>query len=388
MLAKKAREKGGKTIKALFLIDGLGLGGAERMMLPILTRLNQIGVETRVCALYIRNRNPIQKQIEAAGISVDVLGINRLKTPSNLPRLARYLRRAKPDVLHTQLEFSNTLGSIAGKLAGIPTLTTLHTYDNPAPGSRAESRLKWMWRSLRYCSDQIIGVSNGTSQHHLHRGKFDPNKVITIYNGLDLGRFAPISPAQKRAKRVEFNLPVEGFLLITVAVLRQPKGIQHMIDAMPATLQQLPHAHYLVVGGGEYGAPLQTQAHELGLSDKITFIGVRQDVPALLPMADLFLHPTLDDALPTVLIEAMATQLPIVASAVGGVPEMVFDGENGCLTTPAQPNELADAILRIGNDPALAKKMGQAGKRIAEEKFSIERQADQLAAVYRKLAKQ
>ena len=376
-----------EELKVLYLIDGLGLGGAERMMLPILKNLRKAGVNVRVCAMYVRDGNPIQQELENAGIPVDVLGITRLKTPTNLPRLLNYLRATRPDLLHTQLEFSNTLGSIAGKFLGIPTVSTQHTYDAPTAGSRSNKRLQLMWRSLRHFSDRVIGVSNGTSQHHIEAGNLDPRKVTTIYNGIELNRFAPFN-AQKRADgRTALAIQPEAFLMITVAVLREPKGIQYMLSALPDVLKAIPNAHYLIVGGGEYEDALKAQVEQLNLGEHVTFTGVRRDVPELLPLADLFVHPTLDDALPTVLIEAMATQLPIVASAVGGVPEMVIDQNNGLLSKPANPDSLAEKVIYVGQNCRIGQAMGRRGKQIAEERFNVTGQTEQLLQLYQQLAR-
>jgi glycosyltransferase involved in cell wall biosynthesis len=354
-------------------------------MLPIVTDLWRKGVDVRVCALYERDGNPLQEELEKNNIPVDVLGITRLKDPRNLPRLLHYLGRKKPDVIHTQLEFSNTLGSLAGHLLSIPTVSTQHTYDEPQEGTKEYRRLQMMWWSLRNFSQRIIGVSDGTRRHHANWGELDADKMTTIYNGLDLSRFQPIESEEKLMGRHVEGITVDAFVMTTVAVLREAKGIQFMLAGMPAILRAIPNAHYLIVGDGEYGDTLKTMVKEMGLENHVTFTGTRRDVPFLLALSDLFVLPTLGDALPTVLIEAMAMQLPIVASDVGGVPEMVTSGENGLLVPPADSEKLVESVVNLAQNCLLSQAMGRSGRRIAEQKFSIERQSSQLLSIYYEL---
>ena len=372
-------------IRVAMLIDSLGMGGAERLLTIYLQHFDTSRFEPRVCALQIRENNPIAADIQRLGIPVDLVSVPHLRDLRALPRLVRYLRRQKIDLLHTQLEFSDTLGSIAAKIAGIPAVTTLHTFDAPAPGTRLYWRLKLRWWVFRHFSDRVIAVSEGTRQHHLKMGQLPPDKVITLYNGIDLSRFTPVTAESRRATRAEFGIPPQAPLLITVAVLRPPKGIQYLIEALPRILQAMPQARYLLVGDGEHRAALQALAQKHSVAERVIFAGSRTAIPDLLAAADLFVLPTLTEALPTVLAEAMAAQLPIVASKVGGVPEMVEDRRNGLLVPPAEPASLADACLKILQNPAQAQAMAAAGRQIVEEKFNITRHVQQLGDIYQEI---
>jgi glycosyltransferase involved in cell wall biosynthesis len=216
-------------------------------------------------------------------------------------------------------------------------------------------------------------------------GGLAPDKVVTLYNGIDLSRFTARDRAENLATRQSLCIPPDAPLLTTVAVLRPAKGIQYMIEALPRILEVVPETRYLVVGGGQHENELKALARSRGVAERVIFAGVRSDVPSLLAMSDLFVLPTLGEALPTVLAEAMAAQKPIVVSEVGGVPEMIEHGRNGLLVPPADPDRLAEACLQLLQDPDRADAMARAGREIVERRFDIHQQGQRLSGLYRKI---
>lgn len=370
--------------RIVWMIDSLGHGGAERMTLALLERFDRARFDLRVCALQERGGNPMAREIEKTGVPVDLLGIPYLRHPANLFKILRYLRQHRPALLHLQLEFSVILGSLAARLTGIPAVATLHTLDNPQ-----QRRAYWRYRlSLfalhRWCS-RVLAVSESTRQHHLHDGGIPPAHILTLYNGIDLSTYGEHPPAFRLEKRRELGLKPDSVVAVTVAVLREPKGIQYMLQAMSRLRETHPHLQYLIVGEGEYGAALRQQAETLQLGESVRFAGQRSDIPEILAACDFFVLPTLTEALPTVLMEAMAARKAILASNVGGVPEMVEDGINGRLLPPADVPALAAACGELAENAALREAWGQAGRRICEEKFDIRRQIHALETLYSSL---
>jgi glycosyltransferase involved in cell wall biosynthesis len=329
--------------------------------------------------------NPIAVKIKELGIPVDMVPIPHLRTPGALENLRAYLRNHKPDVVHTQLEFSDTLGSLAARLEHIPSVSTMHVIPEPSMRSREFWRHRLMWMSLKYCSRRVFAVSEGARRHYIKSGGLPPARVQTLYNGIDLTHYAVDEP-NKTHIRAEINLPEGVPVLVTVAYLREPKGIQYMLEALPDVRKKFPECRYLIVGDGDFRPVLEAQTRDLGLVRNVIFTGQRGDIPDVLAVSDIFILPTLTEALPTVLAEAMAAQKPIIASAVGGVPEMVEDGRNGLLVPPEEPRKLANAVISLLNDPERAAVMGKAGAAIAAEKFDIDRQCRQLEACYTELA--
>lgn len=372
----------------VWMIDRLGPGGAEQLMPTILTNLVKEGFNIRVCVLRIRHGNPIAHDLERLGLPVDLVLVPNLRHPLNLFRILRYLRKHRPQILHTQLEFSDILGTIAARLLGIPCVSTLHTLDIFEEKKSATWRLKLRWFVLRNFCDKIIAVSDITRRHHLDGGRLGEKKTITIYNGLDISRFQKPDASVQQALRQSLDLPPNRQIIITVAVLREPKGIQFMLKALPAILENKPDTHYLIVGDGEYGDTLRDLAAGLGIEGHVTFTGRRTDIPALLSIGDMFVLPTLKDALPTVLIEALAAGTPIVASNVGGVPEIVQDQVNGLLVPPGDPAELAQACLKLLQDKGLASQFIQAGNEMVRRRFDISVQIGQLSQIYEEVSSQ
>ncbi|NJN68035.1 MAG: glycosyltransferase family 4 protein [Chloroflexaceae bacterium] len=385
--------------RIVFLIDSLGMGGAERLMVAYLSHFVATGFEPRVCALQVRDGNPVAQDIQQLGVPVDLLPVRHLRDRRAFPLLLRYLREHFADVLHTQLEFANTLGTVAAKVLGIPTVCTLHTMGNLMTGSlsrRVRAHLRhtaMQWSLKRFC-DRVITVSEGTRQHYLRHGGFAPEQVMTIHNGISLAPFDELQSHVRQATREALGVPDDAPVLITVAVLRPQKGIQYMIAAMGEILRAVPGAYYLVVGDGEHEATLKHLAQEHGVTERVRFTGMRRDVPALLTASDVFVLPSMTEALPTVLAEAMAARRPIVASEVGGVPEMVEHGRNGLLVPPplapaSSPplvaTHLAEACSYLLLHPEKASAMGQAGRAMMEQRFEIGRQAQRLGDLYREL---
>ena len=375
---------GGVKQRVLWIIDGLGHGGAERTTISILEKFDREKFDLRACALQVKQGNPIAKELERVGIPVDLLPIPYLRHPANLPNIIRYLRAQKPDIIHTQLEFANVLGNVAARLLRIPSVSTLHTLNTPQRGTE-NWRAQLDWFVLRAFCSRVIAVSENARRHHIKYGHIPEEKIITLYNGIDPSAFQPLDENARREKRNSLNVPENAFVFLTVAVLREPKGIQYMLEAMPQIVKSAPHAHYLIVGEGDHGKILKKITASLQIEEHITFAGQRNDIPEILSASDAFVLPTLMEALPTVLIEACAAQKAIVASSVGGIPEIVTDGVNGYLVPPAQAQSLENACLKLIQHNDQKEAMGEAGLQIAMEKFDVRQQVQSLGNLYQEL---
>ena len=370
----------------VFFIDGLGMGGAERLMVPILKNLNRDFFVPRVCVFQVRDGNPVADDIRALNVPVDLLPIPYLRDVTAIPRLRKYLLEVKADLVHTQLEMADILGSLASKLLHLPSVCTVHTMPSQKMKLKSKLHQEVELRSLHYFCDRIITVSNEARLFYLDISRETHQKVSTIYNGIDLTHFNNLDIAREHVRvREEFNLPPNAKLLTTVAVLRELKGIQFMIQALPAVLTADPSAYYLIVGSGAYYDALMAEVEKAGVKEHVVFAGLRKDIPQLLAASDIFVLPTLTEALPTVLAEAMAAQLPIVASAVGGVPEMVTEDGNGTLVSPGEVEELSKACIAMLADPGLRNRMAASGRKIVNEKFNIQEQVEQLKNLYLEL---
>lgn len=372
-----------RTYRIAYLIDGLSMGGAERLMVPILAYLSRVHFQPYVCAMQSKEGNPMADELRSLGVPVECLNIKRLRDLDAIPRLTRYLRGIKADLVHTQLEAANILGNISAKLLGLPSVCTIHVMPSLDVKTKTKLHQKLEWFALRNFCDRVISVSEEARQYHIEISGSSPKQVTTIYNGIDLSAFLDMNYAvERRAVREELNIPRDANILITVAVLRPPKGIQFMIRALPAVLASHPNTYYLVVGNGPHRDELIEEAGGAGVSERVVFAGMRRDVPRLLAASDVFVLPTLTEALPTVLAEAMAARLPIVASHVGGIPEMIARGQHGILVQPEDVDGLSNVCVQLLSQPEQRAAMGAAGWKTANQKFSIERQVHQLKELY------
>jgi glycosyltransferase involved in cell wall biosynthesis len=270
----------------------------------------------------------------------------------------------------------------------VPSVSTLHTLELPKKRKYAFWRLNLKWFVLRHLCDAILTVSKKTRDHHLQYGRLPQQKVKIIYNGIQLSRFQNRDQNSLAQIKLELGLKSNHIVITTVAVLREPKGIQYMFKALPEILSQIPNLTYLVVGDGKYAASLRDIVAELRLNEHVIFAGHRTDIPDILALSNLFVLPSLDDALPTALIEALAAETPIVATRVGGIPEIIEDGINGLLVSSANPNQLTDACLKILKDKDLSHLFTSNGLEIAERRFDVKVQVEQLQNLYTELIKQ
>lgn len=374
-----------KKFNIVFLIDGLGWGGAERLMIPILANMDRRLFSVRVGVFQVRNGNPIADDLRALGIPVDLIPVPYMRDLTAVSRIAAYLKDVNADLIHAQLELGDILGGLAALRMRLPIVSTLHTMPSQDMSLKSRMHQEVEYFCLRHFFNMVISVSDEARQFHKDIGKLPDRKTCTIYNGIDLSHFPASPQSDREAVLREFNIPAAATVLITVAVLRELKGIQYMIRALPEILSVHPDLYYLIAGSGDFQSALMEEAARVGVSERVVFAGARKDVPALMSASDIFILPTLTEALPTVLAEAMAASLPILASRVGGVPEMVEDGINGKMVAPADPQQLANACTDMLRDPDALVKMGLAGRQIVEEKFNVRVQVDKLQALYQSL---
>ncbi len=367
----------------VYLIDGLGMGGAERLMVPLLKNLNREIFNPRVCTLQIKDGNPIADELRAMHVPVDYLPIAYLRDWSALPRLRRYLKQMKADLIHTQLEFADILGNISSKLLRLPSVCTIHTMPSQEIGIKGKSHQRAERLALRFFCDRIVAVSEEARLYHLNLSGDASEKALTIYNGIDLTQYQNIDTVKERVRiRRELEIPENASLLTTVAVLRELKGIQYMIRAMPGILASYPDVYYLIAGDGAHRDALVQEVERVGVAHRVVFAGMRKDIPQVLSASDIFVLPTLTEALPTVLAEAMAARLPIIASSVGGIPEMITNHENGRLVSAGNVQELTDASMELLSDAESRKRMGENGWSVVNRKFNITEQVKQLGSLY------
>ena len=238
------------------------------------------------------------------------------------------------------------------------------------------SRLKY-----RAGVDRYIAISQAVRQVMIDGG-VRPERISVAHSGIDLGRF---DVSFNTNLRHELGIPPEALIVGNIAALVDHKGQTYLIDAVPDVLDRCPAARFIIAGDGELREPLERQAAERGVADRVMFLGYREDVPSLLNMFDVLVMSSHLEGLCTSLLDAMAMELPIAAAAAGGIPEIVRDGVNGLLVEVKNPPALARAIVELIEDRDKASRLAEEGRRIVEREFSSDAMVEKTLSVYREL---
>lgn len=390
--ASESRERtGSRTAKRriLHVVPGLGHGGAEHQLLMNIEKLDGRRFESHVVHLYPRTQ--LAPLIEAAGVRVHSAACSGpLGTARRIVKLARLISQLDIDLVHTSNVDGELHGGIAGRIMGVPVVGTLtniaaeqvRLIDNPYLNGR---KLRWAQRLrrflLRRTHDRYIAISNCVAQSTIRAVGLPPAAVEVIYRGLPEDALA-VGADQVEAVRRELDVGRHYPVLLTVGRLVPQKGQRYLIDAMPEILRAHPRAQLLIVGMGFLEPKLRAQVDALGLRSSVRFLGRREDVPALMSAADIFVFPSLFEGLGVSLLEACASGLPCVASNVGPLPEVIEDGVTGVLVPSQDPRSLAEAISRLGSDKDLMRRYGEAARARVRRTFQIDRSIAQLEALY------
>jgi glycosyltransferase involved in cell wall biosynthesis len=291
-----------------------------------------------------------------------------------LLRMRRALRAEGPSVFHAHLSWplACKYGVLAAWLARVPAIVgTAHLYIDFYQVPRGARDQRLMMRAM----SRVIAVSEEVRERYRVTLGVPPAKLAVVRNGIPIrGAVRPRDPAL----RAELVRGRPGFVVLTPARFHEQKGHAYLLEAAA----QVPDATFVFAGEGELRPAMERRARELGVMDRCMFLGHRADVPALLAAADLFVLPSLFEGLPVSVLEAMAAERPIIATAVGGTDEAVVDGATGLLVPPRDAVALAAAISRLRAEPALARRLARAGRARVEADFSSEATARGVMQVY------
>jgi glycosyltransferase involved in cell wall biosynthesis len=373
-------------IRLLWLLDGLGMGGAESLVVPFARTLDRTQYSLTVASLGKIEGEMVTGRLRDLGVPVVEFGAKNLRDRRTFRRVRDFLRDERIDLVHAHLTYSGIWSALLTRQTGIPSVVSLHVATSatrtlrPSLRHRLSTDLRdWLMRKiLNRWATRVIMVSEALRQTYLKHGDLRPEKVQVVHNGIELDRFARDHAATRNRLEAEFNIPSAAPILVTVAVLRPGKGVEVLLEAA----RQIPDAHFLILGDGPLRTEWTALAASSGIADRIRWAGYRTDVDALLAGCDLFVHPSLDDAFPTVLLEAMAAALPILASQVGGIPEIVTPGETGIIVPPGSASSLATSINALLRERAQLPRMGERGRAVAMERFSTKAWVGRLERVY------
>jgi L-malate glycosyltransferase len=334
----------------------------------------------------LMNEGPLARELRRLGVPVTVIDERRTSALRILIALTRRLRHHPVDVVHTHRYKETVLGAIAARLAGVPCLVrTVHGQSEALRGwDRGKLRMYEALDgiALRCFADRIIAVSRRLAAS-LEESGYEMGTVIPIHNGVDLRRVRPTRG--RRAVRQDLGIGPDRPIIGTVGRLSPVKGHADLLRAARLILQAEPAVRFLIVGDGPLRGELAGLARQLQIDHACTFVGARSDVYDLVGAMDVFVLPSLDEGIPMALLEAMALGKPVVATAVGGVPEVVADHTTGVLVPPRDAQALSEACLELVREPRWAETIGARARHLVEEAFSHEQSSRELVEVYRAL---
>jgi glycosyltransferase involved in cell wall biosynthesis len=379
--------------KVLLLNTQMEPAGAQKAMLELGKGLKDRGYQISIATMYDKaNYIPIFE----GRYDLNIINLRMKREEANNPfrkvfhvvqgfsDLFKLIRNFKPDILQTFSHYSNIFGIIIAWIARVPVrISSQRMSLKGSPG--------WILQLNRIITNssltnKMVAVSEGTKRFSIDIQGINPNKLIVIHNGIDTKRFSQkMAPEEIVSYRAVLGLSVENFVITTVARLHPQKGHSYLFEAIAKILQENPHSHFLLVGEGVLETKLKHLIAEKQLTAHVSFLGVRQDIPEILEVSDLFVLPSLWEGLPNSVLEAMALSLPIVSTNVDGCPEVVQDGITGILVPAKDSGSLAIAINTLIFNDELRINMGKNGRNRVLSQFDQEKNIDQFVKLYQSL---
>jgi L-malate glycosyltransferase len=365
-------------IRVLHVLPWVTSGGVERRRLELARGLGADEFEQRVVCL--EARETLAAEFARAG--VDVLPIGGTGSLADLKSMARVVRVARefaPHVIHGAVFEGVTLASTAGRLAGVRRVVVEEISD----GENRSGRARQLFRLYALAASRCVAVSEYAKQQLVETG-IPAGRIQVIVNGVS----APAchSEAALEEARARWGISADDLVVVTIGrLLNEHKRFTDLIEAVALALPQAPRLKLLVVGGGGELESLRQHAARHGVEQRVSFAGYQPDVSLPLRLGQMFALTSSRESFGLVAVEAMLASLPVVATAVGGLREIVADGQTGFLVPPFAPAQVAKALLRLGQDESLRTRLGAAGRERAEQRFSAARYVEEVAALYRHL---
>ncbi|MEK7449978.1 MAG: glycosyltransferase family 4 protein [Planctomycetota bacterium] len=310
--------------------------------------------------------------------------------------LYQCIKKEKFDIVHTHTSKAGILGRLAARLSGVPVI--IHTPHGSIYHPTYYSRIPLFFFSLlekaasRF-TDRIIVLSEREKEEYLNYRIAPPDKFLVIRGGIDVEKFIPVpSPAGKvsiniTAKKKELGIPADGLVVGNIARLSPEKGHLFCFEAFKRVVETIPNVYLLIVGSGPMEGLIKRRINELNLTEKVIMTGYRSDIPEILPVLDVSVHSSCWEGLPHAMVEAMLAGRPVVATDAGGMREAHIPGETGLIVPVNNPSALAEAMIRLLKDKALAQRMGQSARERAKQMFNLEKMIQKHRELYEELMK-
>jgi len=366
---------GGPPLRIAHVVHGLGVGGLETGLVNLISNLDPARFEHAVFCM--KTLGPNAEKLKALGVPVEQVGREDSRNRLIILALARRFRGFRPHIVHTR-NFGSVDGIIAARLARVPAVIHgEHGWDTADPQGTSPRRRR-IRRLLSPMVTRYVCVSEHLGRWLSGHGPRIGAKITVIHNGVDLERFQALPRPR----------PPDGcFRIGTVGRLAPVKDQQCLLEAFDLLAAEHPRAHLVIAGGGELRESLTRRAQASPFAERIRLPGEIRDVPALLGSLDLFVLPSRNEGISNTILEAMAAGLPVVATDVGGNPELVRPEITGTLVPAGDPGALARVLAAYLNDPELGATRGRAGRERVGERFSLRRMISAYADLYSSCAR-
>jgi glycosyltransferase involved in cell wall biosynthesis len=302
-------------------------------------------------------------------------------------QVRRLIREERYDIVCTSCSIAGFVGRAAAALGGVPArVHIIQVYaSRRMQASSKRAVFRWIERSLDPLTSRYVAVTGAVKQYGVDTGLMVPEKVDVVFNAAEL---RPAEPGARKRIREEFDIPDDAQVVGTLGRYEEQKGLEHLLRAAAIVLAERPRTCFVIVGDGPLRGELEAQARELGIEHAVRFTGWRRDIPELLSAMDVFCLASLWETFGIVLAEAMLASLPVVASRVDGIPEVVAHGETGFLVPPKDHLGMAERLLEVLRDQERAAELGRAGYERASTRFSVRNMVDGYERLFRELAQE
>jgi glycosyltransferase involved in cell wall biosynthesis len=380
------------SLRVLHPITRLTLGGSSENTIASCVALDRAGYDCILATSFRESDASSLADARRRGCRVvDIPALGREVAPladlAALAELVRLIRRERPAIVHTHTSKAGFIGRLAAVIARAPAVIhqphghIFYGYYSP----RRTAVFTALERQAARWTDRIITLTDRGAQEHLARGIGRAEQYVAVPSGVPTAELRAAAPPRGEA-RARLGLDPDAFIVVGLGRLVPIKGFDLLARALPALVAQIPSARLLLVGDGAERAHLGAIAASMGVAERLRMTGETTDVASYLAAADVVAVPSRNEGMGRVIVEAMALGLPVVATTVGGIPDVVTDGECGRLVEPEDTDALAAALIELGRDPALRRKLGEAAVRRAEA-FSTAVASEKLLAVYATLVR-
>lgn len=372
-----------ERLNVLWLVDHLGydgfMHGAGKYYLNTIPLINKSKFDVTLCVL--RKKDNLTKLFEDQGIRIHHLGRGKFD-PLTLLDLIKLVKEEKINLIHAHGYGAANFGRLAGVLTGVRTIVHAHDDDRNYPLYQ-----KFADHLLSGSTDKAIAISESVKESCVRKRRIKEDKLSVMHNGIPLGNFSAVEEERIQKERNRLGVQSGVKVVGTIARLREEKGTRYLIESAPMVLEAFPETLFLIVGDGPLREELESLSRQLGVDRSVIFAGFCQDIPAILSIFDIAVIPSLTEGSSVALLEEMAMGKPIIATSVGGIKEVLIEGETGLFVSSKDSKALAERIIYLLKDEDEARRLGMKAKE-ESKKYDINLYVKRLEEHYSELLSQ